>query len=953
MACVPAGSSRQGAPDTSLTGVEDIADTSPVPDVQDVQEDPDNALDSPSDEDAMNTECVPLEPIAPGVFAFECAEFGLHVTSLASLGYRLEYRTPAHVERPSWALPVPATTDATASACVSEGVTVVSGAVGSVSVDLACRIVVRDGADEIVLEDGPAGGWVDGPTLRRSIIPGERFYGLGENTGPLERRGTRVTFWNTDAYDSDHGGYAPGADPLYLSVPFYIGVRGDRAYGVFTDNPHRMVADMGAADRAILSLEATGGTMDQFVLFGPQIADVVERYTSLTGRTPVPPRWALGYHQSRWGYSPDERLRELAREFRDRRIPADVLWLDIQHMDGFRSFSWDPRTFPDPGALATELESRGFRLVVIDDPGIKVDPGWPVYDSGAAADIFLRTTDGDPFVGEVWAGASSFPDFSNPAARAWWAAQVGAELARGVDGIWLDVNEPTTFPEGGGGYSVPDDVPVDGDGLATDMAELHNVYASLQAQATWEGMREAAPDRRPFIVSRAGYAGIQRHAAVWTGDVPSTWPALRETLPMLLNLGLSGVPFVGSDVGGYSGHATPELYARWIQLGLLSPFFRTHTTNGVNDQEPWAFGQEVEDISRAVIERRYRLAPYLYSLFAATAETGAPILRPMVYAFQDDPRAHAMQDQAMLGPWLLAAPVLEEAATQRTLYLPEGRWFEFDSGAVYEGPADITLDVTLAALPLFVRQGAILPSEPVVQHDGERTATTLHLDLYPGEDPSHFTLFEDDGDGFGPTARTRFTLQRTQDGASFIAGPVQGGFQLPDRRTRVRFRRVAGPVSQVVVNGNALARVPTDADLAAGRFWHDLSDQSLVVVLDMTADFEIAAHYTDAPEEQRAPVAVPITVYVPPGTPRDAPIHITSSANEWVHQPLVWVPDEDVAVGELLVPRGEWFYFKYTRGDWDTVEKWPGCQEAENRYGFGAAHPARNDVVFAWRDLCE
>jgi len=287
---------------------------------------------------------------------------------------------------------------------------------------------------------------------------------------------------------------------------------------------------------------------------------------------------------------------------------------------------------------------------------------------------------------------------------------IGALTVRGISGIWLDVNEPTTFPESGGETTVPDALVADGDGVPTTMAEIHNVYANHQAQATFDGL--LAPYRRPFVLSRAGYAGIQRYAAVWTGDAPSAWWTLQQTLPMLLGMSLSGVPFVGSDVGGYSGNATPELYPRWLELGVYSPFFRAHVTRGVRDQEPWSFGQEVLDISRARLAERYALLPYLEVLFAEHAATGAPVLRPFVYELFEERALRTVGDQAMLGPFVMIAPVVEEGATHRAVRFPTGAWLDVESGAVWEGPATATVSVTLAATPVFLREGAIVPRNP-------------------------------------------------------------------------------------------------------------------------------------------------------------------------------------------------------------------------------------------------
>ncbi len=892
-----------------------------------------------------------------------CAAHTLHVAALADGIVRLRYARPDDPRGPagtatSWAVaeaPAPAPQirlsggPERAIVCTPEA---------RVTIDAACLATVADAAGRVLAEDVALDVAAAGrTTLRRRAPAGERYYGLGEKTGPLDRRGRRLTFWNTDAYDPSRGGYRPDQDPLYLSIPMFHALRDGLAHGVFTDFAGRAVLDLAAATPDAYAVEVDADALDQYVYLGPRLADVTRRHAALTGRIALPPRWALGFHQSRWGYAPAAQLDELAARFRAERIPADALWLDIQHLDGYRTFTWDPTAFPEPEALIARLAAHGFAAVAIADPGIKVDPAWDVYAGGVAGDHFLRTPAGAIYEGVAWPGASAFPDFTRAATRAWWAGHVGGMAARGLRGVWLDVNEPTIFPEADGD-EIPLDLPVasDGhdDGRAATLGDVHNAYALAEARATVDGLRAAAPDRRPFVLSRAGYAGIQRHAAVWTGDVVSDWDGLRGTLPMLLGMGVSGVPLVGSDVGGYSGGATPELYARWMALGSISPLFRAHVTSGVPGQEPWQFGTEVRDVSRALIEARYRLLPTWYSLVHEAHATGAPILRPLVYEFQDDPATHTIDDQAMLGPWLLVAPVVEPGATTRSVYLPAGRWFEVASGAAYDGPATIEVSVTTAALPMFARAGAIVAHGPVMQHTGEAPLAPLALDLYPGapgDAPSTFDLYEDAGDGDGPGAITRYTLAATATGARLTIAARAGAYAPPPRRLTIRLRRADGEVTGVAVDGVALPpRAPGAAD---GTGWSaDPDDRAIVVALDDLAGATLDFTYDRAIAELRPAVAVTLEVRVPDGTPADPPVHVATSANGWTHQPLAWTDEPGVARGTVLVPRGEWFFYKYTRGSWDTVEKWPDCAEASNRYRFGAATARQADTVYRWRDGC-
>jgi alpha-glucosidase len=828
----------------------------------------------------------------------------------------------------------------------------------------SCRVRATQADGTVILEDADEGGYLhDAAATRRGVLrktpTDERFYGFGEKAGPLDKRGRALTFWNTDAYQDASKGYPPGADPLYQSIPFFVGLRGASAYGLFLDDTSRVSADLAKSDSAKYSLVADGGEIDEYLIAGPAIADVVRRYADLTGRMPLPPRWSLGYQQSRWGYAPAAQVLSIAQEFRARSIPADGLWLDIQHLDGFRSWTWDHATFPDPAGLVASLAGLGFKTTVIVDPGIKVDAGWDVYQS-ALSGGHLLSRGGSPYVGEVWPGASAFPDFSASKTRAWWGGLVKRDVDLGVRGVWTDMNEPSDFTKGNAG-TVPLDLAADGDGApagTTTMAAMHNVYGLNEARATYEGMRAAAPNRRPFVLTRAGYAGIQRYAAVWTGDAPSTWPTLRETLPMMLGMGLSGVPFVGSDVGGYSGEATPEMFARWVELGAISPFFRGHTMNTGASQEPWAFGTEVTDVSRAAIGLRYELLPYWYSLFAEASTTGAPILRPLVYEFQGDPATRAIDDEAMLGPSLLAAPILDPGVSSREVYFPAGRWFEWHSGAIVEGPARVTLaDQTLAAQPFWVREGAIVPRLDRRAYTDEKPVDRLYLDLYPATLPSSFTLYEDDGDTLaheaGGSSRVTYSLQRTATGAKLGAAARIGSYAPVARSLVVRVRRVDHAPTAVKLDGAPLAAAASvDALLAGATGWAwDDRDLSLVAALPDHDGISLEFSYDPAITDLAPPVSVELRVTVPAGTPTSAPICVASSANGWTHQPLAWT-GANVASGLVSVPRGKYFFYKYTRGAWTTVEKWPGCAEATNRYELGAAHPRKDDSVFGWADGC-
>lgn len=596
----------------------------------------------------------------------------------------------------------------------------------------------------------------------------DHFYGLGEKALPLDRRRTRVTMWNTDAF-----GYKLGTDPLYMSVPFIIVLRRGLAYGVFFDNPYRSVFDLGFSSEEWYSFEAEGGQLDFYVIYGPSVKEVVEGYTELTGRTPLPPLWALGHQQSRYSYYPQERVLEVAERYRREELPCDAIYLDIHYMEGYKLFTWDRRRFPNPKSMAEKLRGMGFKLVTIVDVGVKLDPLYRAFREGVIGDYFVKKPNGDLYVGRVWPGLCAFPDFTKPEVREWWGKQLKALVDEGVEGIWLDMNEPSVF-----------DVPtktVDEDAVHAEgpHAKVHNVYALLEAQATYEGLLKLRPNRRPFILTRAGFAGSQRYAAKWTGDNTSDWEHLWLQIPMLLSLGLSGVPFVGADVGGFFGRPTAELLVRWYQVAAFTPLCRNHQCIESYDHEPWFHGGFAKEAVRRVLELRYRLLPYMYSLFYEHYAKGYPVMRPLLFEFPDDEETYAIDDEFMLGPFLLVAPVLKEGARTREVYLPKGKWYDFWSDKAYQGPARVCVDAPLDVVPLFVKDGALVPMWSPIGCSSERKPDPLYLHVYPGN--GSFALYEDDGETFeytkGAYALAKFEVSEQAGTLIVRKSPAEGNYE--------------------------------------------------------------------------------------------------------------------------------------------------------------------------------
>ena len=589
-------------------------------------------------------------------------------------------------------------------------------------------------------EEARGMGWQGGTPVAYFTLPDdEHILGLGEKVGPLDKRDHKWEMWNTDA----HPRHLPTTDPMYESFPIYLGLRPGLGYARFFDNTWRSHFDFGYSEPGVSRYDAAGGELNYYFIYGPEPMAILARYTELTGRMPMPPRWALGHQQCRWSYYPEAKVREVAEKLRSHCLPTDVIYLDIDYMDGYRVFTWDRERFPDPKKLIADLRAQGFRTVTIVDPGVKVDEQYAVYQEGVARGYFCKKPDNSLFVGPVWPGDAVFPDFTHPEVRRWWGdLHRESLLDMGVAGIWNDMNEPAVF--GGVGWTMDEDVIHYDHGHQTPHSKSHNVYGLLMARATREALERMRPNERAFVLTRAAYAGVQRYAAVWMGDNSSWWEHLWLAMPMCMSVGLAGQPFVGVDIGGFSDDCTPELYARWVQLGAFTPLCRTHTALGTRDQEPYAFGPEVERIARRYLELRYQLLPYTYTLFWEASQTGAPIMRPLVYTYPDDPTSYEISDQFLWGPAFLVAPIYQENVTHRAVYLPAGHWVDYWTGKTFEGPSWIVAEAPLDILPLYVRAGSIIPTGPTMQYTDERPLDPLTLEVYGGSN-GRFTLYEDDG----------------------------------------------------------------------------------------------------------------------------------------------------------------------------------------------------------------
>ncbi|HEY1604890.1 MAG TPA: TIM-barrel domain-containing protein [Allosphingosinicella sp.] len=643
------------------------------------------------------------------------------------------------------------------------------------------RLLVTDRKGRPISSDVDKAVRFDGTgfMLRKAMPISEHVFGLGDKTGLLDRRGGSFVDWNTDSF-----GFAPSTDPIYKSVPFFIAVGGSAgSYGLFLDNDWRSSFDFGHRVDGVIEIGAVDGPIDYYLIAGPSTAEVVRRYADLTGRPPLAPLWALGYQQSRWSYMKDTEVRQLADRFRSDHFPLDVIWLDIDYQDRNRPFTVDKATFPDMRRLNADMNARGIRLVAIADLHVAYLPGqgYAPYDSGAAGDHFVHAADGKVYVAPVWPGPSVFPDFTRAATRAWWGGLYRDFIADGFSGFWNDMNEPAVFDTPTKTMPLDAIHRIESDDFAprdATHAEIHNVYGMENTRATFEGMARLRPDIRPFVMTRASYAGGQRYAATWTGDNSATWDHLRLAVQQQINLGLSGFAYSGADVGGFTGGASPELMTRWFEFATFMPIFRDHSMKGAPRAEPWVDGPEQLAIRRRYVEERYRLMPYLYALAEQNARTGDPIMRPVFYDYPDALESGC--DQAMsftLGrDLLIAGPPRPESPEPFEICLPKSGWYDYWTGLPVPAGEKMILKPELAVLPVFVRAGTILPRQPLVQSTAETPRGPLSLDIYPGGD-CRGTLYFDDGVTVnGPSLRQAMSCETIPEGLRLRFDRRAGGY---------------------------------------------------------------------------------------------------------------------------------------------------------------------------------
>ena len=562
-------------------------------------------------------------------------------------------------------------------------------------------------------------------------------------------RGGSFRLWNTEP----GGSWTDGTDPLSITMPTYLTVDAAGATLAFFDNAFD--GEVVVADRTV-ELRLDDGPLRYYVFAG-SLPGVFEEFAALTGRPALPPRWGLGYHHAKWGFHTERAVRAMVTEFRRRDLPLSGVWLDIDHLRDKAAFTVDTERFPDISGLSEWLEFGDTHLVVIVDPGVPYRSGNQVYESGMARGVFCRDVNGNVSRGVVWPGATAYPDFTSPRAREWWGEQYQWYLEHGVRGFWHDMNEPSAFVAFGD-PTLPLSTRHELDGRGGDHREAHNVYGLQMNRAAYQTLTAEAPGRRPFLISRSGWVGMQRYAGAWSGDVATSWEAMRASLWFTLGLSMSGVPYSGPDIGGFDGHPDPELFARWFQLAGYLPFFRTHSSFRMPPREPWAWPESVQAVLRTALEERYALLPYWYSLVHQASRSGVPYVRPLCWADPADPLLRKVDDAFLLGDAMLVAPVLSPGASQRKVRLPAGRWYDRRDGTRYQGPGEVTVPGELSdPVPVLVRAGSVIPVS-----DGDE----LVLEAYrpdeqsgrPGSVRPGGELYTDHGDGWEEPTLERFTV---------------------------------------------------------------------------------------------------------------------------------------------------------------------------------------------------
>ncbi|MEM7185141.1 MAG: glycoside hydrolase family 31 protein [Bacteroidota bacterium] len=638
--------------------------------------------------------------------------------------------------------------------------------------------------------------------MSKTTLESESFFGLGDKPVHTNLKGKRFQNWVTDAY-----AYNRSTDPIYKAIPFFTALHHGKSYGIFFDNSFRTYFDFAHERKNVTSFWAQGGEMNYYFIYGPQMSDVVANYTDLTGKPhQLPPMWALGYHQCKWSYYPESKVKEITSRFRELEIPCDAIYLDIDYMDGFRCFTWNNEYFPDPKKMVKELSDDGFKTVVIIDPGIKLDKDYDVFKEALDKDYFCKRADGPYMKGKVWPGECYFPDFTNPEVRDWWSGLFKELIEEvGVKGVWNDMNEPAVMEVPN--KTFPDDVRHDYDGNPCSHRKAHNVYGMQMARATYQGLKKFAYPKRPFVITRAAYSGTQRYTSTWTGDNVANWEHLWIANVQAQRLAMSGFSFAGSDIGGFAEQPNGELYARWIQLGIFHPFCRTHSSGDHGEQEPWMFGDDVTAIVKKFIELRYQLLPYLYTTFWHYLKDGIPMLKSLVLFDQADIQTHYRTDEFIFGDKIFVCPVMEPNSKGRRLYLPKGQWYNYWTEELVVGGKEMWVDAEIDSIPMFIKEGAIIPKYPIQQYVGEKEFDEITLEVYFKKGKETSTVYDDAHDGYDYT-KGRYSLRSFKmtgkDNELIIQQHKSGKYSTHYSKFRLKLKGIPFKISTIQIDNEEI-----------------------------------------------------------------------------------------------------------------------------------------------------
>ena len=664
------------------------------------------------------------------------------------------------------------------------------------------RITFKSKTGEIINEDaiGSCFGTTftgDKVTVYKKLQEGERFVGMGEALGNLDKRGMGITLNNIDNYK-----YGDPRLSMYISVPFYIGIHHRQVYGMFYNNSYKSFFNFGLSTPNFSSVSMDGGDADYFFMYDASPGKIIAHYTSLTGRMQLPPVWSIGYHQSRCTYYPQDKVEWIAETFRKKKIPLDCIVLDADYQEGYQPFRINKERFPDMPGLSASLAKMNIELTASVYPGVKIDSTYESYNDGLKKDVFIKYADGSLFETAIAPLSCYLPDYTNPKTRAWWVNKMKWMVANGIHGYWNDMNEPAVA-----GSYLPDNLLFDFDGKKANSLEAKNMYGFQMARSSYEAALQNEKDWRPFVLTRSGFAGVQRYSAVWSGDNTSKDEGLLSGVLLNSQMGLSGISFCGYDVGGYIGDASKDLYKRWIEVGIFSPFCRNHREFFGAAGEPWAYGEEAEAISKNFIGFRYRLLPYIYAKFYEASQTGMPIARSLCINYPHDDKVYdnTYQYQFLFGDAMMVVPLTSEDK-MKNIYLPAGDWYDVYSDVLVNGGKSFNKEVPIYKIPLYAKASAIIPMQSLVQSTKEKPSDTLDIHIFYGSEKNSFVYYEDDGSSMN-YMQNKFCKRNIvfdPDNKQIIFSKQEGDYVSVYKKLRLILHGFPDAVKQIDVGGRQI-----------------------------------------------------------------------------------------------------------------------------------------------------